>query len=110
MPRSAKRDVIKMIADRTVTPIVPRTLTPTSSYGRRVNPAGETVPYRYVLGDDGKLVVMGIFVPLPYTIEQIREAAQEVSSSDAETIARTMRLSGRRFVHALRVTKTRDAP
>ncbi|MEQ8272613.1 MAG: hypothetical protein RKU31_03065 [Deltaproteobacteria bacterium] len=100
--------VVRIGADRKVRPLVPAPGTPEAlgKYGRRTENAGEALDLTIEVPDEeGPLVLLGMFSAVPRRLDEIQAAADAVASDDPETIARTLYIPSRRFVHVIEIRR-----
>ncbi len=100
--------VVRIGADKRVTPLVPPPGTPEAlgKYGRRTENEGEQLDVTIEVPDEpGPLVILGMFSAVPRRLDEIQAAADAVDSDDPETIARELYIPSRRFVHVIEIAK-----
>ncbi|MEQ9502029.1 MAG: hypothetical protein RIT81_34475 [Deltaproteobacteria bacterium] len=100
--------VVRIGADRKVRPLVPAPGTPEAlgKYGRRTENEGEKLDLTIEVPDEeGPLVLLGMFSAVPRRLDEIQAAADAVASDDPETIARTLYIPSRRFVHVIEIRR-----
>ncbi len=79
---------------------------PTDTYGRKAAPEGEVVPELVALAPgSGERQLLVLFTAIPRRFEELQAAARREPPGSAERIARTLEISGRRFVRRFEVAR-----